>query len=167
MTFHSAAWLIPTMVKIQELSQSYTSMTEEKWTTRRREWAVMAVNYVSSVTLIILTHIKKSPDRLHTSPTYMHVRKSQVCLHLTHWRDLQASFFCNCHLEWDQSTNQVRTSVIHIHLCLLLSQVSDCCSSFLDRELAAPADLRMCSVTSALCNTLMWGNTKQCWAERF
>ena len=71
MTLHSAAWLIPTMVKIQELSQSYTSMTEEKWTTWRREWAVMAVNYVSSVTLIILTHIKKSPDRLHTSPTCM------------------------------------------------------------------------------------------------
>ena len=48
MTFHSAAWLIPTMVKIQELSQSYTRMTEGKWTTWRREWAVMAVHYVQS-----------------------------------------------------------------------------------------------------------------------
>ena len=48
MTVHSAAWLIPTMVKIQELSQSYSSMTEEKWTTWQREWAVMAVNYVQS-----------------------------------------------------------------------------------------------------------------------
>ena len=36
------------MVKIQDLCQSYTSMTEDKWTTWQREWAVMAVNYVQS-----------------------------------------------------------------------------------------------------------------------
>ena len=47
MSFHSVACLIP-MVKIQELCQSYTSMTEDKWTAWQREWAVMAVNYVQS-----------------------------------------------------------------------------------------------------------------------
>ena len=67
----------------------------------------------------------------------------------------------------DQSTNQVRTSVILLHLCLLLSQVSDCCSSFLNRALAAPADLWMCSVTSALCKALLGqkGVASTCWLE--
>ena len=47
MSFHSVACLIP-MVKIQELCQSYTSMTEDKWTAWQREWAVMAMNYAQS-----------------------------------------------------------------------------------------------------------------------
>ena len=61
----------------------------------------------------------------------------------------------------------MRTSVILIHLCLLLSQVSDCCPSFLNRELAAPADLWMCSVTSALCKALLGqkGVASTCWLE--
>ena len=80
-------------------------------------------NELCSVTLITLSHITKSADCPQTSPTdiagtlgsvpkcriastlwILNVRKSQLCLYLTHWRDLQASFSCNCRLKWYQST---------------------------------------------------------------
>ena len=119
MTFNSAAWLIPTMVKIQELCQSYTSMTEDKWTAWQREWAVMAVNYVQSHwsqwlisqnlrtfsclqrTWLRQLAVSLSPAEPRICRFCMCGSLNSACIWLIHEICRQVVFW-NCHPEWDQ-----------------------------------------------------------------
>ena len=118
-----------------------------------------------SVTLITLSHITKSADRLHTSPWDIagtvgnvrkcrivstlwmpYVRKSQLCFHIFHLThcDSQASFFAT--LIWNE---------INLNNKCVQESFSSMCARyfvrsllFLSQELAAPAGLGPCSVTS-------------------
>ena len=121
--------------------------------------------------------IKKSAKCLQASPTdiagtvgsvskchktatwlceFLNVRKSQLCFHIFHLThcDSQASFFAT--VIWNE--------INHIYVnnkCVQESFSSMCARYFvrslflLSRDLAAPAHLRMCIVTSSLCNALL------------
>ena len=168
MTFQGAAWLVPTMVKTQKLSPSCTGMTEETRTT---------VNHVQSRYQEVC-HLSADVSNVHGWDSWEGAQVPQslefvdsACAEVSTLLALDSlkRFAGNLFLQLPSGMRSIykpsaQKRVIHIHLCLLLSPVSDCCSSFLNRALAAPADLRMCSVTSALCNTLMRDNTVQRWA---